>query len=181
MPCAPSGTRNGPRARSSCASSSHVTPAARAVVWSFLLDQDLTRKISWELAPSDEPLWLMLSNPRAVRRTVGDGLWVRLVDVAAALAARTYASEPDVVLDVSDAFCPWNEGRYRLSGDGCERTDAPPDLALDVATLAAAYLGDTTLQALAEAGRVRELRGGALARASAAFRGAIAPWCPEMF
>jgi predicted acetyltransferase len=157
------------------------TPDARAMLWAFLLDQDLTRKITWQLAPSDEPLWLMLANPRAVRRTVGDGLWLRLVDVRAALAARTYASEPGVVLDVSDAFCPWNDGRYRLSLDGCEPTDAQPDLALDVATLAAAYLGDTTLVALAAAGRVRELRPGALARASAAFRGAVAPWCPEVF
>ena len=158
-----------------------ATPAARVVLWAFLLDQDLTRTITWALAPADEPLWLMLADPRALRRTVGDGLWVRLVDVPAALAARTYASEPNVVLEVSDAFCPWNAGRYRLSGDGCEPTDAQPDLALDVATLGAAYLGGTTLQALAEAGRVRELRPGALERASAAFRGTVAPWCPEVF
>jgi predicted acetyltransferase len=158
-----------------------ATPAARALIWAFLLDQDLTRTITWELGPSDEPLWLMLANPRAVRRTVGDGLWVRIVDLPAALAARTYASEPDVVLEVSDAVCPWNEGRYRLSGDGCEPTDAQPDLALDAATLGAAYLGGTTLRALADAGRVRELRPGALARAAAAFRGAVAPWCPEVF
>jgi predicted acetyltransferase len=158
-----------------------ATPEAHAVLWAFLLDQDLTRTIVWELAPVDEPLWLMVTNARAVRRTVGDGLWVRLVDVAAALSARTYGVDPDVVLEVSDAFCPWNEGRYRLSDGGCERTDGPADLSLDVAALGAAYLGGTTLLELAEAGRVRELRGGALARASAAFRGDVAPWCPEMF
>jgi predicted acetyltransferase len=158
-----------------------ATPEAHAVLWAFLLDQDLTRTIVWELAPVDEPLWLMVTNPRAVRRTVGDGLWVRLVDVAAALSARTYAHDPDVVLEVSDAFCPWNEGRYRLSDGACERTDAPADLSLDVAALGAAYLGGTTLLELAAAGRVRELRSGALARASAAFRGEVAPWCPEMF
>ncbi|HTE62069.1 MAG TPA: GNAT family N-acetyltransferase [Solirubrobacteraceae bacterium] len=158
-----------------------ATPAARATLWTFLLDQDLTSTITWPLAPSDEPLWLMLADPRAVRRTVGDGLWLRLVDVPAALAARAYASEPDVVLEVSDAACPWNEGRYRLSGDGCEPTDEPPDLALDVAALGAAYLGGTTLHDLATAGRVRELRPGALARTAAAFRGAVAPWCPELF
>jgi predicted acetyltransferase len=158
-----------------------ATPEARAVLWTFLLDQDLTRTISWELAPADEPLWLMVTNPRAVRRTVGDGLWVRLVDVAGALSARTYAADPDVVLEVSDAFCPWNEGRYRLSDGACERTDVDPDLALDASALGAAYLGGTTLRELAAAGRVRELRDGALARASAAFRGDVGPWCPEMF
>jgi predicted acetyltransferase len=158
-----------------------ATPQARAVLWAFLLDQDLTRTIAWELAPADEPLWLMVTDSRAVRRAVGDGLWVRLVDVARALSARTYATDPDVVLEVSDAFCPWNEGRYRLSGGACERTDAEPDLALDVTALGAAYLGGTTLRELAAAGRVRELREGALARASAAFRGDVAPWCPEIF
>jgi predicted acetyltransferase len=158
-----------------------ATPAARAVLWAFLLDQDLTGTVTWDLAPVDEPLWLMVTNPRAVRRAVGDGLWVRLVDVAAALGARGYGTDPDVVLDVTDAFCPWNEGRYRLSGGHCESTQAAPDLALDVSALGAAYLGGITLHELAEAGRVRELRPGALAHASAAFRGGAEPWCPEMF
>jgi predicted acetyltransferase len=86
-----------------------------------------------------------------------------------------------VVLEVADAFCPWNEGRYRLAAGACEPTGAEPDLALDVAALGAAYLGGPTLLELAEAGRVRELRPGALERTSAAFRGDLAPWCPEMF
>jgi predicted acetyltransferase len=158
-----------------------ATPEARALLWAFLLDQDLTRTISWRLAPPDEPLWLMLADPDAVRITLGSALWLRVVDVEAALAARTYASDPDVVLELSDAFCPWNAGRYRLGGGRCERTDAEADLALDAATLGAAYLGGTTLRELAGAGRVAELRPGALARASAAFRGDVAPWCPEVF
>jgi predicted acetyltransferase len=158
-----------------------ATPAARAELWSFLLDQDLTRTITWALAPPDEPLWLMLTDADAVRVTLEASLWVRLVDVQAALGARTYAADPDVVLEVADALCPWNAGRYRLAGGGCERTDAEPDLALDAAALGAAYLGGTLLSELAGAGRVAELRPGALARASAAFRGDVAPWCPEIF
>ena len=158
-----------------------ATPAARAALWAFLLDQDLTRTIKWVVAPADEPLWLMLTDADALRHALEGGLWVRLVDVAAALAARTYASDPDVVLEVTDAFCPWNAGRYRLAGGGCERTEAPADLALDASVLGAAYLGGTTLRELAAAGRVAELRPGALARASDAFRGDVAPWCPEVF
>jgi predicted acetyltransferase len=123
----------------------------------------------------------MLTDPDAVRIGLGSALWLRVVDVAAALGARTYALDPDVVLEVSDAFCPWNAGRYRLAGGGCERTDAEPDLALDAAALGAAHLGGTTLRELAGAGRVAELRPGALARASAALRGDVAPWCPEVF
>jgi len=158
-----------------------ATPEARALIWSFLLDQDLTRRIAWELAPVDEPLWLMVSDPPSVRRSLADALWLRLVDVERALSARGYAGDPGVVLEVSDAFCPWNAGRYALSDGACERTAAPADLALDVDALGAAYLGGTTLYELALAGRVRELRPGALTRASAAFRGDVAPWCPEMF
>jgi predicted acetyltransferase len=158
-----------------------ATPAARALLWAFLLDQDLTRTITWRLAPSDEPLWLMVNDPDAVRVLLERALCLRLVDLPAALAARGYAGEPDVVLEVSDAFCPWNAGRWRLAGGDCERTKAQADLALDAADLGAAYLGGTTLSELAAAGRVAELRPGALARASAAFVGAVAPWCPEVF
>ncbi|MEA2255227.1 MAG: hypothetical protein QOG35_1272 [Solirubrobacteraceae bacterium] len=157
------------------------TPEARARLWAFLLDQDLTSATTWQLAPVDEPLPLMLTDPRAVRVAVGEGLWVRIVDVGAALSQRTYAAAADVVLAVGDAFCPWNEGRWRLDGDGCERTSAEADLALDAAALGSAYLGGTTLIELAAAGRVRELRRGALLRAARAFRGDVEPWCPEIF
>ena len=158
-----------------------ATPAAHARLWAYLLDQDLTRTITWRLAPIDEPLWLALTDPRAVRMTLADSLWVRLVDVAAALTARRYARDPDVVIAVADDVCAWNTGRYRLSADGCERTRAAADLELDVSSLAAAYLGGTTLRMLAAAGRVRELTPGAVARASAAFQGDVEPWCPEVF
>jgi predicted acetyltransferase len=158
-----------------------ATPGAHAQLWAFLIDQDLTRTITWELAPVDEPLWLALTDPRAVHVSVSDGLWTRLVDVAAALAARRYAGDPDVVIEVEDDFCAWNTGRFRLSADGCERTQGAADLALDVASLGAAYLGGVTLRSLAAAGRVRELTPGAVPRASAAFRGDVEPWCPEIF
>jgi predicted acetyltransferase len=155
-----------------------ATPAAHSRLWAFLLDQDLTRTITWELAPADEPLWLALTDPTAVRLTLHDGLWLRLVDVGAALAQRSYAGDADVVIEVADGFCEWNAGRYRLSG---ERTDAAADLALDVAALASAFLGGTTFLELAAAGRARELTPGAVARASTAFRADVAPWCPETF
>ena len=160
-----------------------AAPAAHARLWSFLLDQDLTRTITWELAPVDEPVWLRLTDPRALRTTVGDSLWVRLVDVPRALQARSYASDDglDVVIEVADSFCPWNAGRYRLGDNSCERTDGAADLALDATDLGAAYLGGTTLAALAAAGRVDERTPGSVARASAAFRGEVEPWCPEIF
>jgi predicted acetyltransferase len=65
-----------------------ATPAARTLLWDYLLDQDLTRTITWPLAPADEPLWLMLTDPDAVRLTLDASLWVRIVDLPAALGAR---------------------------------------------------------------------------------------------
>jgi predicted acetyltransferase len=155
-----------------------ATQAGHAALWAFLLDQDLTRTVAWQLAPADEPLELMLVDPRAVRARLFDALWVRVVDASRALAGRSYATDADVVLELTDELCPWNGGRLRLDG---ERTTEPADLALDAGALGVAYLGGTTLRRLADAGRVTELRPGALAAASAAFRADVEPWCPEVF
>jgi len=160
-------------------------PAAYAALWRFLLELDLVRTVRYRLGGADEPLVHLVDNVRGLHPQVGDGLWVRLVDVPRALAARRYAVDVDVVLDVTDAFCPWNAGRYRLTGGpagaDCRPATGPADLAVDAATLAAAYLGGPTLAALAAAGRVGELRPGALAAASPAFAGLRQPHCPEIF
>jgi predicted acetyltransferase len=163
-----------------------TTPAAAAALWGFVLEVDLVRRATWFLAPADEPLPHMLDNERAVATTsLGDGLWVRLVDVPRALRERTYSAPFDVVLEVADPVCPWNLGRYRLSWDGsgaaCEPSAGVPDLELSAAELGAAYLGGTTLAELAAAGRVRARSEEALQSASVAFRGTVEPWCPELF
>jgi predicted acetyltransferase len=158
---------------------------AHAAIWGYLLGLDLTHRLEYELGPADDPLVHMVTEAQAVQAQLGEGLWVRLVDVPAALSRRAYAAPFEVVLDVADEFCAWNAGRWALAWDGavatCERTSAPADLELGCEELGAAYLGGTTLDGLARAGRVRELRAGALGAASRAFRGERAPWCPEIF
>jgi predicted acetyltransferase len=160
-------------------------PRATAALWAFLLGLDLTRAIRWQGAAPDEPLHHLLAGPQRPRIELHQNLWVRLVDVGAALEARAYAAPLDVVLEVADAVCPWNAGRWRLeagaSAARCARTDAPADLALDVADLGAAYLGGPSLAALAAIGRGREVRPGALDAAARALRGAREPFCPELF
>jgi predicted acetyltransferase len=162
-----------------------ATPAGEAAIWSYLTGLDLTRRVSWELAPSDLPLMHMVANAQDVRMSTGYGLWVRLVDIPRALAQRTYGEPFELVLEVADDVCPWNSGRWALRWDGttatCARTATPAGLELGPAELGAAYLGGTRLEQLARAGRVRELRGGALAAADRAFMGDRAPWCPEIF
>ncbi len=162
-----------------------LDPAAGAALWRFLFDIDLTSRLVARGRPVDENWQYLVSDIRRCRPRLRDALYVRLVDVGAALGARTYRAPVDVVLEVEDAFCPWNAGRWRLSGDAkgasCERTDDAADLALSVRELGAAYLGGVALTALASAGRVRELRGGALAEASLAFGSDPAPWLPHGF
>jgi predicted acetyltransferase len=161
------------------------SPEGSAAVWGFLLGLDLTTRLVYHLAPADEPLPHMIGELRAVRARIGDGLWVRLVDVPRALQERTYGEPFEVVLEVADEVCPWNAGRWALRWDGTSATAAPTSLPaaleLGAAELGAAYLGGTTLDVLARAGRVQELRGGALAATSRAFRADRAPWCPEIF
>ncbi|MEU5092855.1 GNAT family N-acetyltransferase [Streptomyces sp. NPDC021356] len=162
-----------------------LDPATDAALWRFLFGIDLTSKLSVGNRPVDDAWQYLVSDIRRCRPRLRDSLYVRLVDVGAALAARTYQAPVDVVLEVEDAFCGWNAGRWRLSGDAkgavCERTSDAADLALSVRELGAAYLGGVPLSALAAAGRVRELRGGALAEASVGFGSAVAPWLPHGF
>ncbi|MFJ6636019.1 GNAT family N-acetyltransferase [Streptomyces sp. NPDC091376] len=162
-----------------------LDPAAYAALWRFLFDIDLTSRVRARNRPVDDPLLGLVTDVRRCGVRVRDSLHVRLVDLAAALAARTYQAPVEVVFEVEDAFCPWNEGRWRLTGDAkgasCERTTAAADLALSARELGAAYLGGVSLSSLAAAGRVRELRGGALAEASVAFGSDVAPWLPHGF
>ncbi|MEW2398567.1 GNAT family N-acetyltransferase [Streptomyces sp. NPDC046862] len=162
-----------------------LDPAAHAALWRFLFDIDLTSKVVAYARPVDEAWLHMVSDVRRCQVRMRDGLYVRLVEVGAALEARTYQAPVDVVFEVEDAFCPWNEGRWRLTGDAkgasCARTDDSADLALSVRELGAVYLGGVSLASLAAAGRVRELRRGALAEASVGFSSAVAPWLPHGF
>ena len=90
-------------------------------------------------------------------------------------------AEPAISKSVRDAFCDWNEGRWRLADGRAERTDEEPDLRLDADALGSAYLGGVSFAALREALRIEELRPGAAEQADALFRAALHPWCPEIF
>ncbi|MEU6976658.1 MULTISPECIES: GNAT family N-acetyltransferase [unclassified Streptomyces] len=162
-----------------------LDPAAEAALWRYLCSVDLTSRVRIHSRPVDDAWQHLVSDVRRCEPTLRDVLHVRLVDVGAALEARTYQAPVDVVFEVEDAFCPWNEGRWRLTGDAkgatCVPTSDPAELSLSVRELGAAYLGGVSLVSLAAAGRVRELREGALVEASVAFGSPVAPWLPHGF
>jgi predicted acetyltransferase len=117
---------------------------------------------------------------------VRDGLWLRIVDLPAAMSGRRYAAAGRAVLEVADEFCDWNAGRWSFETDtngaaNAERTSDDPDLALSAADLGAAYLGAFSIADLVRAGRVLPLRDGAVSAVDAMLHTDVAPWCPKVF
>lgn len=173
-----------------------IGPAGYARLWRYLANLDLVRRFEARRTPTDDALQHLVADPRAITTRLTDGLYVRLLDVAAALAARRYAAPIDVAIEVRDDVLPTG-GTYRLRTEmsaapgghegaagfaaHCRRVDEPPDMTLSVRELGAIYLGGTSLGALWAAGLVTEYRAGAVVRASAGFGWPVAPFCADMF
>lgn len=156
-------------------------PDAFAGLWRYLLTVDLVHDITANGRPVDEPLELLLTDPRAVSTTAQlDDLWLRLVDVPAALAQRTYGGEP-LVLEVTDPVLPANNGRYRVGPDGASRTDRPAELHVPVDMLAMLYLGAWRPSQLIDTGRVRAVATGVAQQADRLFSAPAPPWCGTFF
>lgn len=164
-----------------------TSATAELGLWRLLFDTDLVARVVAPSRPTDEPLRHWLVDPRRlVVAGLHDHVWVRLLDVAAALAARRYRTEDELVIEVVDGFRPQTGGRYRLVGgpDGaeCRRADAAnPDLTLDVAALASGYLGAPRFCTMARAGLVDEHRHGAARAAELMFGSDVVPFCRTGF
>ena len=158
---------------------------ALAALWQYCLSIDLVARVRAGARPPDDPLPSLLHNRARAWITPSELLYVRLVDVGAALTARSYTRPDSLVFDVTDAFCPANSGRWRLDagpdGARCSRTDADAELSLDVRELGACYLGGVRFRSLARAGLVTEHRPDALRRADALFDTDRLPWNPREF
>ena len=156
-----------------------TTPAAEAAMWRFLLDLDLATAVSAGHRPPDDAVVSMVADVRTMARRLSDGLWVRIIDVASALEARSYGPDGSVRLAVTDRLCPWNAGTWDVEIAGgkcsCQPTTQVPDLALDIADLSAVLLGGA-LAPLGAAGLITEHRPGALSAAHGLFSWPVAPW-----
>ncbi len=168
-----------------------LDPTTEQAIWQWLAGIDLIATVrSWR-GPAPHPLQLMVTEPRRLSAALSDGLWLRILDLPEALEARSYRDAGRLVMDVTDAFCPWNAGRWLLSveGDGAvgctsvtRVTDStPPDISLDISDIAALYLGAYRISDLVRAGRVRECRSGGLADTDALFATPTMPTNSTMF
>jgi predicted acetyltransferase len=162
-----------------------VTPAAYERLWKFCCEVDLVTTVQAADRSVDETIAWMLSDGRAVHQSVRfDFVWVRVLDVCAALSSRRYLTEGRVVMEVKDDL-GFAGGRYVLEGGpagaSCTRTSELAELSLPVDTVGSVFMGGVSLRSLAEAGRVDEDRYGALERADLMFRSATRPWCSTWF
>ena len=151
-------------------------PATLLALARRLVDFDLTATTTINGRGIDDAIVWWAGGPRAMGVTTVDSLWLRLIDVGAALTARGYSSACDVVLDVVDPICPWNQRAWRLSVDDqgvatCQPTGDEADVRLPIQALGAAYLGSRSIAAQTHQGLVTELKPGALRLLSRAMSG----------
>ncbi len=168
----------------------HATgEAAEVELWRFLCSIDLVATIRASTRRLREPFTWHLEDARAARlKDLGEGLWLRIYDVAAALGGRAYETCGRLVIEVLDRVAGSDgpaAGRFELEagpgGATCRPSRRTADLTIQVAALGAAYLGGTRLVDAVRAGGAVESTPGALARADALFRTSDEPWCTTHF
>jgi predicted acetyltransferase len=162
-----------------------ATSRAEASLWAYLTRIDMCPNVeSWNVA-LDDPLPMMVREPRRIgSRGPFDALWIRILDVVAALESRAYEDDGDVVFALVDDFRPTTSGTYQMTVDqgiaSVVHTDADPEVTLGVDVLGALYLGGQDAIAFAAAGRIAG-DAGAVSRLHRMFRTVSAPWCNQVF
>jgi predicted acetyltransferase len=156
-----------------------ATAEAHAALWRYLLDLKLIRTVVVHNRPLDDPIRWLLAEWRYYHvRHVKDGLWVALLDLPAALAARGYLADGEVALAVDGT-------RYLVQASGgegrCLPTDREPEIELGADTLATAFLGGYRFTELRDGMRLQERAPGACVRADSLFRAERDPWCSYDF
>lgn len=156
---------------------------AHRSLWHYATHIDLFPKVHFWNAPADDSVAVEASDPRAVRRLVTDTLYVRLLDLHAALTGRSYEADGEIVIDVADDMNYAAEKVTLRVRDGeatVTRSDLPPDVSLDVRELSALYLGRLCANSYASIGRI-DGSTESIRLLGQMFGTARAPWCPEMF
>lgn len=166
--------------------------AASRKLWEVLSDFDLTDSVTAFMVPTDDPLLGRLENTRSIKMQHVDNVWTRIINLPAALEGRQYASDVEVVFEVTDGMLPENAGRWKLTAaafDGpsgsrtpkVERSEEPAEIVLDIRELSTVYLGGPSLASLAAAGLIESRNPRALATASVAFGWPHAPMSTWVF
>jgi predicted acetyltransferase len=150
----------------------------------FVLGHDLVREVVFKHVPPGQPL---RGQPAEFRAGAASGhtdwLWVRLLDVPRAPAARAWCTDGELVLDVEAPLAEHDRCllTVRAGKADCTRTDRAPDLPLDVSDLGSVYLGGTAPSTLVRAGHIQAHHPSAALLAGAPFRAERTPHCLHRF
>ncbi|MFV2000392.1 MAG: GNAT family N-acetyltransferase [Acidimicrobiia bacterium] len=160
-------------------------PVARASLWSYLTRIDGCPKVRVWNAPLNDPVPMMVREPRRlIYSSVYDALWIRILDVEAALGARHYERDGSLTFAVVDEFRTQTVGTYRIDvADGvsmCSRTDSSPEISIDIDVLGALYLGGGDAYGYADAGRISGSPA-SVRSLHRLFRTDREPWCNSVF
>ncbi|MGI9016172.1 MAG: GNAT family N-acetyltransferase [Euzebya sp.] len=163
-----------------------VTAHAEAAIWRYLIAHDLIASLEARRRPVDDVLPLLLSDSRRVQRRRTDGLYVRVLDLPAALQGRSYRASVGLTVEVHDDLFSANEGTWRIEvapeGASVEpTTDGQVDVELDIRALGALYLGSVTLRQLVSAGMAQASHPDVIAAVDGAFTTDEAGWPPEIW
>ena len=174
-----------PRLRLTIRDLTWLTAPAYRAIWAYLCRMDIVDRIVWRRVPPDDPLPHLLLEPRLLNLTSHDGIMGRLVDVERALPVRSYPGEGDLVFEVVDDLCPWNQGRWHLetsaAGSSIRRATKSPQLVIPVSTLAMLVFGRISATEAARMGRLDVLEPGALPVWDEVMRTAYRPFCADSF
>ena len=157
-----------------------LTPDAYAGLWQHVLDLDLVSTVKVPLRSAAEPVIWQVSDQRAIIATHHDHLWLRILDVPAALSARTFATPIDLTIEVTDDL-GFTAGTYWVRNDSIKRVNTPADLTLTVNALSAIYLGGISPMTLTAAGHITEHTPGSAAALALAFSSPVTPWTSIWF
>lgn len=163
-----------------------ATASAERRLFSVVTDLDLMSKVKARNFAPDDPLVLLVNDLRGAHLSLRDNVWLRILDLPQALAARGYAADADVTVALTDKQLPANEGtwRFEISGGEARVTAAEAgteaDVTMSMQELGSAYLGGVTFAALANAGLVTG-RPDAVAALSSAFAWDVKPVSPISF
>ncbi|MDE0451583.1 MAG: GNAT family N-acetyltransferase [Gammaproteobacteria bacterium] len=162
-----------------------LSPDAYRSLWMYFKRHDLVGRVRWNSAPSDDPAIEYFLEPRLLEARDNEGFWLRLVDVAAALAGRGWTTDGEISITVrEDSLAPWNTGSYRLTVSGGTADVAPcptgTDIEISVKALASLYTGRRSARELSAWGLLNG-NANAVQRADNLFATQHAPHCPDHF
>jgi predicted acetyltransferase len=133
----------------------HDDDAWRALL-GHLLSQDILHKVILPSRPVDDPLPRLVDNLRAVQTSeLRDESWVRPLDLAKLLNARSYDSNARVVIKVSDPLIADNDGVWAVGADGAEKSAETANISLPIDTLTELVFSASSAWSLAASGRLR--------------------------